>query len=94
MPESPSRMQSLNQNDRQLAPGTKQARCKFKCRARLIWAHLNGRSSTGVTLALPRNSGAKAAAQARQAARFTHTSASTASSACADSVEEMETPAQ
>ncbi len=41
--------------------------------------HLNGRSSsTGVTLALPRSSGANAAAHERQAARLTHTSASTA----------------
>ena len=43
-------------------------------------ARLKGRSSTGVTLALPRSSGANAAAHARQAATLIHTRASIANS--------------
>ena len=43
-------------------------------------ARLKGRSSTGVTLALPRSSGANAAAHARHAATLIHTRASIANS--------------
>ena len=43
-------------------------------------ARLKGRSSTGVTLALPRSSGANAAAHARQAATLIHTRARIANS--------------